>query len=354
MNKIDKAKTKLMLENPYFGSIASMLKIEPNDHIESFSSDGEHYFYNDAYINELEIEEVGFTLANAAMHYALAHKQRGYARQDTLWQLATDYAINAMLVKNIPDYPPRINYQKRFDGMYAEEIYTILESETEHKEEDDTACSQKEQRQKQEPMQDDSMFLDQLFEKIKQQGDLPKEFTILFDMIYSDVIDWRTELQRYLDRHAKEDYRFSPPNKKFLHLGYSLPALSSETLRITVAIDTSGSIDRSLLAQFFAELSSIMESFPNYEIELIEVDAKIQSHTTFYPGEPITYQVTGGGGTDFRVLFEYLSLHLPHTQAVIYFTDGHGTFPTKPPPYDTLWVMPQTLEVPFGKVIQIA
>ncbi len=127
--KITKAKSKLMLEHPYFGSIASTLHFTQNDDIESFESNGNTFTYNDTFLDECSIEEVEFSLANAAMHYALSHQSRVNDRQEWLWQLSTDHAINAMLVKNNLFAPDRINYQSRFDGMYAEEIYAILESE---------------------------------------------------------------------------------------------------------------------------------------------------------------------------------------------------------------------------------
>jgi len=38
--KIQKAKARLMLEHPYFGTIASSMKLEKSDAIESFLSDG--------------------------------------------------------------------------------------------------------------------------------------------------------------------------------------------------------------------------------------------------------------------------------------------------------------------------
>jgi predicted metal-dependent peptidase len=130
--------------------------------------------------------------------------------------------------------------------------------------------------------------------------------------------------------------------------------LKSELLKIVVAIDTSGSIDTKLLAIFFAHFQAIMESFKSYEIDLIECDAKIQEHHLFYPGDTIEYKDVGGGGTDFRPVFEYVDRHISDVQLLIYFTDGFGTFPEKEPMFDTLWVMPEKVCVPFGDILTIS
>ncbi len=354
--KLNDAKTKLMLEHPYFGQIASSLKFLPNSDIESFTSDGDSFEYNDEYLSKLNEKELEFTLANSAMHYALSHKNRINQREDWLWQLATDYAINSMLVKNDMFAPQRINLNKRFDGMYAEEIYAILESEIDEKEYEEKEQMQKKKREKVTPYNDKSIdedFLNQVNQKIKDQGELPKDFKRLFPELFIDTIDWRSELHRYLNLHAKEDYQFFPPNKKYIHQGFALPSLKSELLKIVVAIDSSGSIDIELLATFFGHFQSIMESFKSYEIDLIECDAKIQNHRVFYPGDMIEHKAVGGGGTDFRPVFEYVKKEIYDARIVIYFTDGIGSFPEDIPDIDVLWVMPEEIHVPFGEKLII-
>ncbi len=355
--KLEIAKAKLMLEHPYFGSIASSLKITTNEKIESFQSDGEKFEYNNEYLANLNVDELEFALANSAMHFALSHKERTSQREQWLWQLATDYTINSMLVKNNLFPPERINLDKRFDGLYAEEVYAILESEIDEKDYQESEENRKEGKKEQvtpsEKENKDEDFLNQIHQKMKNQGELPKELKRVFPELFTDAIDWRTQLYRYLNIHAKEDYKFFPPNKKYIHQGIALPSLNSELLKIVVAIDTSGSIDTKLLASFFAHFQSICDSFNSYQIDLISCDAKIQEHRVFYPGDRIEYKTVGGGGTDFRPVFEYVDRYIFDANILIYFTDGLGTFPKTTPSYDTLWVMMAKNNVPFGEVLEI-
>jgi len=387
-DKIQKAKAKLMLEHPYFGTIASSLQIQKSDDVESFVSDGKILQYNDEYFDSVAVNDVEFALANGAMHSLLKHEKRLGSRYDWLWQLATDYTINSMLVKNGLTLPEKANFQDRFDGMYAEEVYEVLRSEIKNQEwsedegtaeEDqdakDNSDNETKEQQRTEvgeghPIDDadresnnqdnisqeesenlEQEFLEQVFKKMNRQGTLPKDLKYLVPEYFSHTIDWREQLYRYIASHAKSSFSFVPPNMKYLYRGIYLPSLSSDLLRVVVAIDTSGSVDETLLGTFLAEVQSITEQYPNYEIDIITADSQIQSHEVFLPGETLNYEVQGRGGTDFRPVFEYIDKYVDYPTLLLYFTDGFGTFPESEPNYDILWVMAEEIEVPFGEVV---
>ncbi len=363
--KLEIAKSKLMIEHPYFGTLASALKFEKNDNIEAFMCEGDKYMYNDEYLERLTGDELSFTLANAAMHQALYHDKRQSRRMGWMWYLATDYAINAILVENGLNLPDKVNYDDRFEGQYAEEIYEILRNEimddemqeNDEGEEDDSVDDEEHSSEKvtsdesKEGEEAYERFLEQVNQKLEKQGDLPKGLDRILEVKGESVISWRDELYRYVNAHAKSDYRFFPPNMKYLYLGFALPAVYGEELHIAVAVDTSASVDKELLEQFLVELAEIMQIFTSYKIELIECDAKIQHISTLYPTEPLVSTMRGGGGTDFRPVFDYVDEALRDVKFLIYFTDGMGKFPTYFPHHDTLWVMPEVVEVPFGEVI---
>jgi predicted metal-dependent peptidase len=409
LDKIEKAKARLMLEHPYFGTIASALKLQQSDNIESFLSDGIHLQYNDEYFDAASLEEVEFVLANGAMHTVLKHQSRAGERYEWLWQLATDYTINAMLVKNGLQLPDRANFQERFEGMYAEEVYEMLRAdimneelsgdeslkEQAHDEQGKSNndrvsqegieapkdwneegnrprqsaksdgrssdnANRNEVRHKEDAEPSESLealqeelkeHFEQIFQKLNRQGTLPKDLKFVVPQYFSHKVDWRELLYGYIASYAKSTYSFVPPNMKYLYRGIYLPSLSSDLLRIVIAVDTSGSVDETLLSTFLGEVGSIMQSYPNYEIDLLTADAKVQSHTVFLPGEALEYEVSGGGGTDFRPVFEYIDQQINYPTLLLYFTDGMGTFPEMEPAYDVMWVMPEEVDVPFGEVM---
>jgi len=89
------------------------------------------------------------------------------------------------------------------------------------------------------------------------------------------------------------------------------------------------------------------------KIDLITADAKIQSHKVFLPGEALEYEISGGGGTDFRPVFEFIDQEINYPTLLLYFTDGDGRFPDVEASYDVLWVMPEVKDVPFGEVVSL-
>jgi predicted metal-dependent peptidase len=393
--KIAKAKAKLMLEHPYIGALSTALELNSDPKTLTFSSDGHSITYNAEYFEKVPLDEIEFALANGAMHAVLKHRERLHDRVGRVWQAATDLVVNSMLVKNGFILPPYVYYDERFEGMYAEEIYDVLkdemitnqtrdDAEVESEEIAPTEEKSKERQKQQNPSDkpdksqtpksaeqppqrvhevpiDQEMFdalqqelhehFEQIFTKYKRQGELPKGLEMVVPELFSHKIDWREALYRYIAEYAKSSYSFMPPNMKYLYRGICLPSLSSDLLRIVIAIDSSGSVDAQLLATFLGEVSSIMLAHPNYEIDIIAADTEVRSHKTYLPGEMLSYEISGGGGTDFRPVFRYIDRHIDYPALLLYFTDGMGIYPESEPHYDLLWVMPEEKEVPFGEIL---
>ncbi len=361
-DKIEQAKTKLMLENPYFGTLVTAIELRVNNNIASFRPLGDVLEYNDEYIEVLSVDEVSTMMANSAMHQALFHSDRGKNRVSSVWNLASDYAINDLLVENGFMLPPMANYASRFEMLYAEQIYTILLGELDLKESDDNIEDQEQDKDEisHEELPEEllakeeyELLVEQLNIKLKEHGDLPKGIERFIETIKEAQISWRDELYRYVNAHAKSDYRMFPSSKKHLYRGIALPSIFGEELKIVVAIDTSASIEDELLELFLAELYEIMQVFTHYVIELIECDSKIQNIQRLTPQERLEPTLKGGGGTDFRPVFDYLENLNEDFRFIIYFTDGKGSFPNYEPSIDTLWVMPQREDTPFGEVLEL-
>ena len=120
-------------------------------------------------------------------------------------------------------------------------------------------------------------------------------------------------------------------------------------LRAVVAVDTSGSTTNDL-PQFFSELNSLLNSFGDYELTVIQCDCEIQDVSKYDVFNPITspeWKTYGRGGTDFRPPFEYVAEHPDiEPSCLIYITDGYGPAPERPPRYPVLWLLTSNGEIP--------
>jgi len=376
--KISHAKAKLLVDYPYFGTLASKLELVVNDDIEAFVSNGVKLEYRSEYLAELEIKELEFIFANGAMHSSLAHDKRKNNRSGWLWQMATDMAINDMLVENGMTLPYGAQYRKRFAGMYAEEIYAELKAdmirEDDHLEyeadsADDVEPNNDEKNEKKEEKREQTS--EELQEEILQEqllaeeaisllesefkrGDIPKTIDRFFKLEYEGKIDWRDELKVALDRYFRDDYTLLPPSKKLLYTGIYLPSSISQTFRLVIVVDSSGSVDEELLNTFLSEVNFLMALITNYQIELLVCDDKVHSHKTSYSGESLDVELRGGGGTDYRPAFKYIEENFDDTKLVLYFTDLEGKFPRETPNYEVKWVSTNPSEIPFGSLIELS
>ena len=356
--KIEQTKATLLIEQPYFGSIASAQKSKLNEDIQTFTSDPEFFQYNDDYIECLNDDELKFILTNSAMHQAFGYENRQEGRMSWLWTMAQDYAINSLLVNNGLELPDALLFDDRFDDLSCEAIYKILEDEI-----DDEKHTPKDvENIKYEKIQDTNEYdqdpiediHEQLLNKAKMQGDLPLGIEILVPRLNKNEISWRDELFTVIENSVKFDYTLSPPNKRYLWQGIALPALSGTKVKIVIAIDSSGSIDNNLLAIFLSETESILNQFENFEIDLLIADTKVHEHHIIYPGDAIEYNIKGGGSTNFEETFNYIDENINDVTLMLYFTDGLGKFPIDEPFYDVVWVMPKEGQnIPFGRVINL-
>ncbi|WP_345984594.1 VWA-like domain-containing protein [Sulfurimonas sp. HSL-1656] len=380
---LTKAKSQLTMKHPYFGMLASRLKQEPKEGLRGYASNGKRFLYDPEFMQRRSIEEVMFILTNCVMHHVLSHQQRQLGRKGGLWQLATDYAINNLLHKNGLEIPQGANYNEEFEGMYAEEIYDALKesyysdiddafggeddvppppgmpggsAEGGEGEEDSGAFSNLGNIEEELDAQNESewQYASSVAQEVAQRKSaMPSGMDRLGKKVKAADVDWRFELYNAVNKHMRNNYAFMPPNKKHLYRGVALPSLASDTLSLCVAVDTSGSINEALLGAFTEEFKSIMTIFPAIRIELIIADAKVHGHYTFQGGEKLDFPLKGGGGTDYRPVFDYIEAELPMTTMLLYFTDGDGWFPRIPPPYEVLWALSRPAKVPFGRGLVI-
>ena len=372
---LTKAKSQLTTKYPYFGMLASRLKHEENSNITSYASNGTRFLYNPEFIDSCSIEELSFILTNCVMHHILAHQQRKLKRKGYLWQLATDYAINNLLAKNGMKMPQGVNYDIKFKNMYAEEIYDYLKKELIESGIDafDDEKTQKHDEQNNKDLtakfRQVKNIKENLEEKDEEQWEyaaalakevstrkslMPLGFERLAKKVEPKDIDWKFELYNAINRHMRNNYAFMPPNKKHLYRGFALPSLTSDTLSLIVAIDTSGSIQEEILGAFIEEFKAIMQNFPAVNIELLIADAKVHAHYSFRGAEDLDFVLKGGGGTDYRPVFEYIDANFPMASMLLYFTDGEGVFPRIPPAYEVLWALSNKKDrIPFGRSLVI-
>lgn len=198
----------------------------------------------------------------------------------------------------------------------------------------------------------------QAVEAAKAQGNLPAGIERLVEEFVQPHVDWKSVLRRFVQQLAALDYDFRRPSGRYLASGLYMPKLRSETMPpIVIGVDTSGSIGQQELAEFAAEMTSIIEEVKPEVAHVVYCDAAVGSVQEFVPGDPLVYKPTGGGGTDFVPVFKWVEEQGIEPACLIYLTDCMGDYPEELPPYPVLWASstkePGRYAPPFGEFLYI-
>src|SRR5215469_8738088 len=96
--RIQKARTALVLDHPFFGSLLFRLKGQESRSVKTMATDGITLYYNPEFIHTLTAATLVGALAHEVLHPALHHHVRRSGRDPKRWNVACDYAVNPLLV----------------------------------------------------------------------------------------------------------------------------------------------------------------------------------------------------------------------------------------------------------------
>jgi predicted metal-dependent peptidase len=166
--------------------------------------------------------------------------------------------------------------------------------------------------------------------------------------------DWRAILRDFVAATTPSDYRWTPPNRRYIASGVYLPSVERQGVgEIVIAVDTSGSIGKRELEQFAGEISAISEEARREVIHVVYCDAAVQSAQEFGPSEPVQLEPKGGGGTDFCPVFEWVTEKDLAPACLTYLTDLCCDSYAEAPEYPVLWVTDSRRKAPFGETVRI-
>jgi predicted metal-dependent peptidase len=404
---LQEARMRMVIQNPFFGTLSIYLGLVEDTAIQTCATDGEKFYFNSGWVegiynnapgnNPDERRRKGYQLikgviAHEVMHAALSHVWRRGDRYAKAWNIACDYAINWILKEAGMELPEGVLYDQQYADLPAEEIYARFkldnikelaeqlwgshskwEEDGEKKEGREQEANERgggggEGNEDQEEMSGmDYTRASALAEEwasraatAAQQamgrGDLPASLKRLIDQSLEPRISWREILAEFL-QPRRTDYTYFPVDRRFVHSETYIPDFGGMGIEdIVIVYDTSGSISDDILTKFSAEAKGILSMHGRSRVHIVSCDAQVHTWETLEGSDDWpTIEPQGGGGTDFRPVFEEIGEKNILPSVVVFLTDGDGWAPNDDPGYPVLWVLTPDGNIPcnWGRTIKM-
>lgn len=358
---ISGATLRLRRRAPFFATLCLFARFIPDERIPTACTDGKDVYYHPAWLATLSPGQLEAAILHEVLHAALMHVTRRGARDPVRWNIAADIAVNGILAEQEDlQLTPGAIREPGLEHLPVEEIYDLIDAQ--HM----PACERclragaggpdwQRRLHEVEAYWRDAVHKARTLAESQGQGRLPAGLVRQIDRVTAPQIDWRAALWRFAVRTPVD---FSGYDRRFLHTGLYLDAIDGESVRVFVAVDTSGSVSAHQLSVFLAEVKAILRTYPHIVMSLYYCDAEVYGPYELGADDPPPAPV-GGGGTSFVPFFDQVAQRRQglEQRACIYLTDGFGTFPQPPPSVPVLWVVtPGGLlgeRFPFGQVIRL-
>lgn len=389
-------KTAMLLYTPFFASLMldmmrlKVVKSDSSPPIPTAGTDGYTIYFNEDFLASLKLEEAVFLCCHEIGHAMWLHMDRGRKYKDLgfdgkefspeLWNIAGDFIINDMLKKcNIGSMPKGGLLDPKYScDMQVEEVYRDLYRRMKNKLPKPGSGAAGADGEANNGGVGDMNPLDTHIYKpgnvseaemkravqsaasqAKAVGHLPAHLEKFVNEILNPKVNWKERLRHLVTRTAERDATTwtTPHRRRLITQRVYFPSYTGVGCgTIVFATDTSGSMGQKEYDAATAELSDILNTCRPEGVWALSCDAKVHtaellpSHHDIV-NEPL--KMKGGGGTDFRPVFEWVENEGVEPVMLLFFTDLMGGFPDNPPPYPVIWICTTDLVGPFGETIKV-
>jgi predicted metal-dependent peptidase len=398
---------RLRMKSPFFATLALFAHIRVTERCPTAATDGKDIFVNAEFVRSLSSPQVDGLLLHEVLHAALLHVPRRGTREPVLWNIAADVVVNGMIARQAGfELPANGIRDEKLEHLSAEEIYELLLKDSKaflnspndllyeplDKNYSDNSSARDKNYSVNSSARDgnssdsssardknysvNSSAIDEarraaleshwrnamqqalaVARTSNSQGSVPPGMERELASVTLAQLDWRSYLWRYLVRTPTD---FTGFDRRFIGQRLYLEALEGESVKVYVAVDTSGSVGTEELQLFLSEVAGILSAYPHIKCKLYYVDAAVYGPYDLTTDSAIP-QPVGGGGTSFVPFFEKVEARHDtslHSNGVcVYLTDGYGDFPPQPPNLPVLWVVtPGGLDLggfPFGEAVRL-
>ncbi len=384
VEKLITARVGLLLKAPFFGNMATRMKlVDASDWCPTAATNGRDFYYNKKFVEKLSVKKLEFLFGHEICHCVFDHFGRVGSRDRNLSNIAQDFAVNQILVderigEKITEV--KICYDPKYRGMAWEEIYDDLWEKAEKIPMEDllkqlgevldehikeTAPGEEGDGKKPTLSKEEA---EKIKDEIKQAmiqsaaaagaGKTPAGIQRMIKDLTEPKINWRDLVRQEIQSIIRNDFSFTRPNRKSMHSGAILPGMKeATTIDVAIAMDMSGSIGHEDATVFLGEVKGILDQYEDFRVNLWCFDTEIYNHkeiTHDSSEDLLDYEPMGGGGTSFEVNWDYMKDMGIAPKKFIMFTDGYPCGGWGDADYcDTIFIVKGNTDAqsPFGQTV---
>ena len=357
--------------NEFFGALMLFSEFKKSDDVSTAATDGKRVLINETYFKQLNSSQKNGLLLHEVLHMALLHIPRLGSRSLKKWNIAADYVVNDLIIRNTDFQLPEgaiKSKNKEYWDKSVEFIYDNLNDDT-HEDfrlfdlieiNEDGKDKLENTAEETENYWKDKINLlknSSLYSDSKTKGFMPGGMIQEIEAVVEPEVDWRSALWRFMSKTPSD---FDDLDRRFIYKKLYLEGLMTESVIADVCIDTSGSISNKQLDQFTGELAGILSSYPNVKVNLYYCDTELFGPYELGSASKIP-AAQGFGGTSFTPFFKTIEKYdvgfNEVNRVAVYLTDGYGDFPDQST-IPTLWLVThdglEKESFPFGEIIRIS
>jgi predicted metal-dependent peptidase len=377
MDNLVKAKAALILDQPFFASLLLGMDIKEDNSIPTMATNGDYILYNKKFLESMTLGETIFALSHEVLHAAFQHMHRRENRHPKKWNIACDYVINDLLVKEkIGTMVKGALHDSQLvqnGGGTSEGVYKLMPDDPSGDDDnrpgpgqpggsmDDMQDAGHDDATREQKQAEMKVKVAQAANAAKMCGKLSSGIERFVKQVTKSKTDWRYVLRRFFTERAKNEYSYAKPKRRFMAEDLYLPGLNGETCgAIAIAVDCSGSIDDHMVEMFAKEIKAIIEDVKPQEVNVIYFDHDVvphpvtkAGHDTFTQDDEFEIAARGGGGTRFSPVFDYIENKGLNVTACIFLTDLVCNDFGSAPSYPVLWCTTYAEKAPFGEVLKL-
>jgi len=404
------SRIRLLINKPWFGNmITRLVLVDATDYgwCDTAATDGRHVFYNREFIAKLRDAEIDFLFGHELLHCVYEHLGRRGNRDPLIWNIANDFVVNNTLVEeNVGELITTVKacYDRKYKDFASEEVYADIidnaikvnlsdlldqhldmeggESTNDSSSSSPASASGSDKKDAKDSSGDEEdtnepfkygppNYSKEEQKKIKDElknsmiqsaqaagaGNVPAGVRRLIKQLTEPTINWRELIDTQVQSIVKEDFTFMKPSRRSWHSDVILPGMkNADSIEIVVVLDASGSISDFMLRDMLSEVKGATAQFDDFKITVFTFDTEVYNLQEFTPwniDEIDTYEIDGGGGTKFEVVWDYMKENDIEPKKLIMFTDGYPWNSWGDPDYcDTIFVIhsyhDKNFEAPFG------